>query len=161
MYDRSEWPHWVDEDGDCQDTRAEILIATSQVPVKFKRNKGCVVTWGEWYDPYTGKTFTKASDLDIDHIVPLKEAHRSGGYAWSRDKRREFANDPENLIPVDLSANRAKSDQDPAGWMPENEAFRCEYVLRWIGLKTAYQLETNPEESQTVQDYLDTCKVTP
>ena len=83
-YNRKDWPHWIDADRDCQNTRAEILIHDSVGPVKFKRNKGCNVSWGKWIGPYTGKTFTKASDIDIDHIVPLSHAHKTGGANWSR-----------------------------------------------------------------------------
>ncbi|WP_289097729.1 hypothetical protein [uncultured Pseudoalteromonas sp.] len=77
-YNRKDWPQWVDADSDCQDTRADMLIRDSRVPVKFKRNKCCNVSWGEWLDPYTLKVFTKVSDLDIDHIVPLAHAHETG-----------------------------------------------------------------------------------
>lgn len=59
-----------------------------------------MVISGSWFDPYSGKYFTKANDLDIDHIVPLKHAHSSGASRWDIGKRREFANDYENLIPV-------------------------------------------------------------
>lgn len=71
VYDRRDWPHWIDADHDCQDTRAEILIATSKVPVRYRNEKKCSVVSGEWYDPYSGKTWTKASDLDLDHIITV------------------------------------------------------------------------------------------
>ncbi|WP_292915749.1 hypothetical protein [Nitrosomonas sp.] len=77
-YNRKDWPHWIDADGDCQNTRQELLIATSRKPVQFKDSKHCTVISGEWYGVYTGKMFTKASDVDIDHIVPLAHAHRHG-----------------------------------------------------------------------------------
>ena len=73
--------------------------------MKFKRNKVCNVTWGEWLGPYTGEMFTEASDVDIDHIVPLAHAHRNGGTAWSRTLKRQFANDPMNLLVVDDATN--------------------------------------------------------
>lgn len=71
-YNRKDWPHWVDADGDCQNTRQEILIASSRRPVQFKNSKHCTVVSGEWVGAYTGKVFTKASDvlssiLAIDH----------------------------------------------------------------------------------------------
>ncbi len=81
IYDRDDWPHWIDVDRDCQDTRSELLIATSKVPVKFKKLKSCVVQQGKWYGVYTGETFTEASDVDIEHIVPLAHAHRHGAEA--------------------------------------------------------------------------------
>ena len=78
IYNRKDWPHWIDADNDCQNTRHELLINTSDAPVQFKNNKRCTVRYGEWYGVYTGQTFTKASDLDIDHVVPLAHAHRHG-----------------------------------------------------------------------------------
>lgn len=71
VYERQDWPHWIDTDRDCQDTRAELLIVTSQRPVRFRNEKQCSVVEGQWYDPYSGKTLTKASDLDIDHIITV------------------------------------------------------------------------------------------
>ena len=139
-YNRKDWPHWIDSDGDCQNTRSEALIDASKVPVKFKRNKSCNVSHGQFYDPYTNKTFTQASKLDIDHIVPLEDAHETGGFAWTKDKRRTFANDPQNLIPVDLSANRSKGAKNPLEWMPENKQYQCEYLARWIVIKQKYRL---------------------
>jgi hypothetical protein len=69
-----------------------MLIASSRVPVKFKNARHCSVLSGEWFGMYTGKTFTKASDVDVDHIVPLAHAHRHGADKWARDQRRMFAN---------------------------------------------------------------------
>lgn len=93
-YDRADWPHWIDGDSDCQNTRHELLISTSTIPVVFKSEKGCQVAVGEWYDPYSSETFTDSISLDLDHIVPLKFAHGHGGDKWSRNKRQAFANDP-------------------------------------------------------------------
>jgi len=78
---RSLYKHWIDVDGDCQDTREEVLIAESTVPVTLDR-RGCKVRKGRWFDPYTGRTFTNPKKLDIDHFIPLKEVHRSGGSRW-------------------------------------------------------------------------------
>ena len=98
-YNRKDWPHWIDADGDCQNTRQELLIATSQKPVQFKDSRHCTVIYGEWYGVYTGKTFTKASDVDIDHInrsksdkaphewlPPLKSYWCEYGERWERIK---------------------------------------------------------------------------
>ena len=92
LYDRSDWPHWLDDDKDCQNTRHEILIQTSTKPVEFKTENECNVLSGEWYDPYSGDTFTISKDLDLDHIVPLKFAHGHGGDKWSREHKAMFAN---------------------------------------------------------------------
>jgi hypothetical protein len=150
LYNRKDWPHWVDYDRDCQDARAEALISASTTQVKFKRNKGCVVSHGNWLDPYSGNTFTQASKLDIDHIIPLKEAHISGGSTWSREARRTFANDPENLIVVSASENRQKGAKDPAQWLPDIITYHCEYVKRWLYLKTKYHLKMDTQEKSAI-----------
>ncbi|MBL8500901.1 MAG: DUF1524 domain-containing protein [Nitrosomonas sp.] len=108
-YNRKDWPHWIDANGDYQNTRQEMLIATSRVPVKFKNARQCTVVSGEWFGVYTGKTFTKASDVDIDHIVPLAHAHRHGAEKWTQDQRRSFASDFENQLVIDDSANNPKT----------------------------------------------------
>src|SRR5690606_28748554 len=103
-YDRDEWlPSWADADNDCQNTRHEVLIAEADGPLTYSSG-GCTVTSGAWHDPYTGLTFTNPSDIDIDHMVPLADAHRSGGWKWTTATKRQYANDlthPETLIAVD------------------------------------------------------------
>jgi len=157
LYNRKDWPHWVDYDRDCQDARAEVLISSSSTPVKFKRSKGCVVSQGRWFDPYTGRIFTAAGQLDIDHIVPLKEAHISGASAWNREQRRKFANDPANLIAVSASENREKGARDPARWLPDTLGYRCEYVRRWQQVKSSYSLRIDPQEAGAIRAVLAGC----
>lgn len=156
-YNRKDWPHWIDEDGDCQDTRQELLIATSKVAVQFKNSKHCAVTYGEWYGVYSGKTFTKASDVDIDHIVPLAHAHRHGADNWTRKQRKAFANDFENLLVVADSVNRSKSDQAPHEWLPPLKSYWCEYGKRWERIKDKYRLWYSKEERITLNQLAGTC----
>lgn len=157
LYNRKDWPHWTDDDGDCQNTRAEVLIAHSQLPVKFKRNKGCNVTHGRWYGVYTGQIFTKASDLDIDHIVPLAHAHRQGGANWTRSQKRAFANDPENLLPVEDNANQAKGDKGPDQWKPQQKSYWCVYARKWEYVKEKYRLGFNGQERSALREMKVTC----
>lgn len=141
-YDRKLYGGWIDADGDCQDTRQEVLIEESLVPVTLDRT-GCKVMAGRWYDPFTGRTFSNPRKLDIDHFVPLAEVHRSGGTAWASAKRVQYANDlkdPKTLIAVSASANRSKGAKDPADWLPPNKDFRCEYVRLWIAIKERWGL---------------------
>ncbi|MEL0161178.1 MAG: DUF1524 domain-containing protein [Deltaproteobacteria bacterium] len=130
-YERTARKHWIDEDRDCQNTRHEVLIEESLTPVTFKTDKGCRVVSGNWLGSYSGDVFTDASKLDIDHMVPLKEAHESGGYAWDAARRRNYANDlsdPNTLIAVDRSLNRQKGAGDPVEWLPPNQAYQTEYA---------------------------------
>ena len=77
-YERKSYHHWIDEDRDCQNARHEVLIEESLSSVTFKTGKVCKVLSGNWDDPYSGRTITDTTKLDIDHMVPLKEAHQSG-----------------------------------------------------------------------------------
>ncbi|MDV6347643.1 DUF1524 domain-containing protein [Nitrosomonas sp. Is35] len=157
-YNRKDWPHWIDADGDCQNTRQEMLIAFSQIPVRFKDARHCTVVSGEWFGVYTGKAFTKASDVDIDHIVPLAHAHRHGADKWTRDQRRTFANDFENLLVVDDSANQSKGDQAPHEWLPPRRDYWCEYGKRWNRIKEKYRLWYAALEVKTLRLLAETCQ---
>ena len=117
-YNRQEWSHWKDEDRDCQNARQEALIVESAIPVRFKGEDECRVASGRWTGPYTGTVVEDPAKLDIDHMVPLANAHRSGGWAWDQNRKAEFANDLEydgHLIATIASANRAKGSKGAGG----------------------------------------------
>jgi len=159
-YSRDLYGGWTDADGDCQDTRQEVLIAESLVPVQLDA-RGCRVVSGQWLDPFTGQTFTNPSNLDIDHFIPLAEAHRSGASGWSPQLRRQFANDlfwPGSLIAVSASANRSKGDRDPANWLPPNQDFHCEYVRAWVIAKGYWGLSMDDRERDSVYSILGQCE---
>jgi hypothetical protein len=145
-YDRTDWTHWADLDGDCQNERAETLIRYSTTPVTFRTPNNCVVHTGTWHCPFTGKTFRSAYQLDIDHIVPLKNAFKSGAHTWSKAEKKRFANDQENLIPVYFITNRSKGSRGPEEWVPPNQEFSQKYALKWIYIKEKYRLEYTMEE---------------
>ncbi len=138
----------MDADGDCRDTRHELLARTSLEPVTWSAD-GCRVRRGRWFDPYTGKVFTDPGDLDVDHVIPLAEVHRSGGARWSAERRRAYANDlrhKDTLLAVAAGANRSKGDRDPVNWLPPRWRYRCAYLARWVGVKKLWQLRADPLE---------------
>ena len=158
-YARSLYPYPIDADGDCQDTRQEVLISESLQKVTLSSD-GCRVQAGLWYDPYNDRYFTNPADVEIDHFIPLKEAHISGAYRWSLEERRNFANnlqDPDVLIAVGASANRSKGSRDPHRWQPSNRKFRCEYIRRWVALKKRYHLSYDEQELRTIEELLAKC----
>lgn len=139
-YDRDEWGSWIDEDGDGLNTRHEVLAEESLIKPVISNNK---VVSGKWFDKYTGKYFTNPSDLDIDHLVPLKNAYISGASNWSKKKKNRYYNYlkyDNHLIAVSKSANRNKSDKSPVEWLPPNKEYQCEYVREWYKIKTAWGL---------------------
>ena len=94
-----------------------------------------------YYDPYSGKLVKTQEELEIDHIVPLSLAHKLGGYLWSTQEKRAFANDIENLIMVSVECNGVKSDKAPSEWMPKNIGYHKEYVERFNYILQKYKLE--------------------
>ena len=139
-YNRDDWGGWIDEDGDGLNTRHEVLAEESLIKPIVSNNK---VVSGKWFDKYTGKYFTNPSDLDIDHLVPLKNAYISGASNWSKKKKSRYYNYlkyDNHLIAVSKSANRNKSDKSPVEWLPPNEDYQCEYVREWFKIKTAWGL---------------------
>ena len=156
-YDRKSYRHWIDEDRDCQNARHEVLIEESSSTVVFKTEKGCRVVSGSWNDPYSGRTIMDASKLDIDHMVPLKEAHQSGAANWSRERKRAYANDmddPDTLIAVDRGLNRQKGAKDPAERLPPNPAYQTEYVRAWVAVKLKWGLTADRKELMALRKLL-------
>jgi hypothetical protein len=158
IYNRKHWKHWSDVDGDCMNTRHEILAAQADGAIKLSPD-GCYVSTGLWDDPFSGKQLTRTSDLDVDHVIPLKWASDHGGHSWSKDKKEQFANDPINLLAVDDGLNQAKGAKGPDQWLPPNNAFRCEYVLIWhLVLQRYPELILLPEEKRIFDKQLNACE---
>ncbi len=162
-YRRKDWGSWADADGDCQKARDEVLIAESEIAVTFKpRNDGreCKVTAGRWTCPFTGEVFTDPGALDIDHMVPLRNAHLSGASDWdSAKKARYYSNldDPEHLIAVKAGANRSKSARGPEAWKPKLGSYHCQYANDWEAIKGRWDLSMTPAESAAVGEMQATC----
>ena len=159
-YNREEWNSWIDEDQDCQNTRHEVLQLESFVTVLFSNDNMCYVRSGKWFDPYSGEYIYFASDLDIDHFVPLYNVHISGGWAWSEEKKTDFANnigDPDMLIAVRNTTNREKSASSPDDWKPENQVYWCEYAYDWIRIKHEWNLSVTKAEWEALVSMIETC----
>ena len=160
VYDRHDWKHWTDADGDCQDARQEVLVAESQTTVSFRTDRRCRVTSGQWLAPYSNTVVTDPGKLDIDHMVPLGNAHLSGAWQWSAQQRERYANylaDPQHLIAVTASANRSKGARGPEAWKPEDRAYWCQYAVDWITIKKDWNLTVTTHEHRSLVEMLNTC----
>jgi Protein of unknown function (DUF1524) len=154
-YDRDLFPHWINQSGNC-DTR-EVVLQRDGTGVAV--DGSCQPTSGQWYSVYDSVWVGDSSDVDIDHIVPLAEAWRSGASGWSTGQRQSFANDLSiaQLIAVSASSNRSKGDDDPAQWTPPNQNTWCIYAREWIWVKHSYGLTTDSAEKGALQSLLGTC----
>lgn len=160
-YDRALFPHWVDANGDCQNTRAEVLIAEADAAVTYTSSSKCTVATGKWFSYYDRATWTNAADVDIDHMVPLAEAWGSGARGWTTARRQAYANDlgdSRTLVGVTDNVNQAKSDQDPATWLPTYD--KCRYVAEWVAVKIRWGLSADSAEKSVLNSYASSCSNT-
>lgn len=167
-YDRQAFgQRWADTDHNGCDTRNDILARDLARPTFKPGTRDCVVLTGTLAEPYTGTTIQfqrgdKSSALvQIDHVVALADAWRSGAWQWDAQRRQEFANDPENLLAVDGAANEDKSASSADQWLPPNVAYRCDYVKRQIAVKYAYGLSVTQAEQDAMATQLTTCSNDP
>lgn len=155
-----------DPDGNGCDARNDVL-ARDLDDVTFGDSAGCIVSAGVLDDPYTGRRieFSRgrltSARVQIDHVVSLSDAWRSGADGWNTMRRFEFANDPANLLAVDGDANGDKGDASAAYWLPPNEDYGCEYVARQIGVKSAYGLSVTTRERAAMFAVLADCPSQP
>jgi hypothetical protein len=168
-YDRDEFgPAWTDDNDDplghngC-DTRNDILRRDLTQVVLEPGTNGCVVLTGVLDDPYDGSPMafergpSTSIEVEIDHVVALGDAWQTGAQQWSDRKRRDFANDPLELLAVDLHDNDSKGDGDAATWLPPYKAYRCAYVARQIAVKRRWGLWVKPAEKAAMQHILEAC----
>lgn len=154
-YRRDDWQHWIPQPqfGKGCDTREMVLREQGEhatpagVGSVTADPNTCAPRAGDgnsWVSPYDGIVVTDPRELDVDHLVPLEEMARSGTRNWTRDQRKQYANDPAVLIAVTAHTNRQKGSQDPAHWLPREAGFQCEYDRRWVEVKHAYSRFTGP-----------------
>jgi Protein of unknown function (DUF1524) len=127
------------------------------------RRGTCYAQSGVLIDPYTGESIAfvrgpqTSEAVQIDHVVSLSDAWYKGARNWDEQRRRDFANDPRNLLAVGAKANFDKAFRDAAGWLPQNPGFRCEFVARQIAVKQAYELWVSANEKRAMAIVLDQC----
>lgn len=142
------------------DTRDDILRLYSVTPPIFKQGN-CKIATTTIYDPYSGVKAVyvrkRNNGIDIDHIVPLKWAWRTGAQHLTLMQRTDLANDPLNLVPVSSHWNRQKGPAPVDAWLPPNKAFRCEYAARYAQVKAKYHLWVTSSENNTLQRFRSRC----
>ncbi|MFN8079099.1 MAG: HNH endonuclease family protein [Kineosporiaceae bacterium] len=154
---------WLDPDGNGCDTRNDVLRRDlTQVQLR-PGSVNCIVERGTLHDPYTGAVVAfergrQTSGLvNIDHVVPLGNAWRTGARHWTAVRRTAFYNDPLELLAVQDSTNAAKDGSDAATWLPPRPELRCAFVARVIAVKARYGLWMTQAEHDAVATVLAGC----
>ena len=154
-YSRDKFPHWITVSGSCN-TRETVLKRDGTSVVT---DSACAATSGRWFSPYDGATWTAASDVDIDHIVPLADARRTRASGRTPPQRPAFAHhqsDPPQIAVTD-NVNQAKGDQTPATWKPPLTSYWCTYAKMWTRVKFRFSLTVNSAERTALTDMLNRC----
>jgi hypothetical protein len=155
-YTREKFPHWIQQGNGC-DTRDVVL---EHQGTGVKATSDCKITSGQWTSPYDGRAYTDPQKLQIDHLVPLANAWRSGAKNWTTQQRQDFANDMirPQLLAVTSSLNESKGDQDPSQWKPPSRGFWCTYATDWVVVKYSWKLTVTAAEKGALTDMLGTCR---
>jgi hypothetical protein len=154
-YDRDLFGYPADPDGDSCDTRAEVLMSESQSPPQVAQ-PGCRVVEGDWYSLYDGAKYTTAAELEIDHVVALKEAWDSGAWNWDRATLVAYGNDlsdGRSLRAVSMATNRSKGDKDPSNWIPDSGV--CEFLADWVAVKVRWGMTMDQSEFGRIKNLLN------
>jgi len=131
------------------DTRNDVLARDGQNLV-YVSGSHCVIASMTLFNPYKSETIqwtkAKATEVQIDHVVPLSYAWQMGASRWTKDQRTQLANDPLNLLAVDGSANASKGDSGPAAWLPPNQGIGCAYAVRFAEVTLKYKLSVAQQD---------------
>ena len=158
-YDRDRYfgADWTDANGDCQNTRHEVLIKESTIAPTYSKG-GCTVVRGSWFSYFDSKVHSDPLAVQIDHLVPVAEAWSSGARRWTQGRRVAFYNDigdPRELNAVTSAVNQDKVAYGPEDWMPRTN--RCRYIAEWVALKHRWGLTVDNRERAALVAYADSC----
>jgi len=157
-YQRDNFDHWVDVDATGCATRSDVLVTQAIGPVDTAVDRPCSVQSGTWYSVYDGVVHTGSpADLDVDHVVALAEAWDSGAASLSAQRRREFANDPLNLLVVTRSTNQDKADSDLGQWRPQRRDAWCLVATMVTLTKLRYDLTVDAAERSALRSMAGGC----
>ena len=106
-------------------------------------------------------TATRSTDptkVDIDHMVPLANAWRSGADAWTDEQREDFANDLDRPaagggVRGRRTGQRATRTRPPGS--RRATGYWCEYAQDWIAVKSHWKLTVTTAEKAALTDMLE------
>lgn len=158
-YDRTRYfGSWLDANGDCQNTRAEVLLQETRSTATYTTSRRCTVRTARWVTSWDNRTHYYASAVEIDHTVPVHEAWGSGARYWSQARRVAFYNDLGDIRSLNAQTaalNSAKQAKGPESWLPP--ANRCAYIGQWVAVKIRWGLRVDSTEKAALVRWADAC----
>jgi hypothetical protein len=165
FYDRSEFGQaWADVDRNGCDQRNDVLRRDLVKLHTKPGTRGCILLRGVLKDDkfnYAAKNvhFQRGDgEIEIHHVVSLRNAWNAGAYDWDEEQREKFANDLMNLEAIDSESNQDKADQKFDDWWPDDPDNECWYAARQITIKKRYSLTVSPAEREALQEALISCE---
>ncbi|SDH44781.1 HNH endonuclease family protein [Agrococcus jejuensis] len=153
---------WEDVDGNGCSQRQDVLARDLDEVVRFA-DGSCRVQTGVLDDPYTGVIVPfqhgeqTSQAVQIDHLIPLALAWRSGAWSWSPEQRVLFANDTSLLLAVEGGINQSRSDSDLAEWLPPAAHARCGFVITIVEGFARYDLTMTAASRASAEAVLVGC----
>jgi hypothetical protein len=147
---------WADPDHNGCDARQDATARA--VTTVDTRTSKCQITTGTIHDVYSSRDYPAANtrDFDVDHVVALADAWRSGANTWTRARRVAFANDPTELVLTTAHTNRSKGDQGPDTWAPTSHPGACSYAARYAAVKYLWGLGPDPDHGDAERAAIET-----
>lgn len=114
---------------------------------------------GRYYDPYLGEYFGGFDEMNINHVVDIREAHISGMCDESRrSSRPTLVYDLENAVLTSHHLTGNSDAYDLAGWLPDLN--QCWYVNQTVHIKRKYGMTMDQNEADTAINVLSGCSST-
>ncbi|MDP9694446.1 UNVERIFIED_ORG: hypothetical protein J2X79_002005 [Arthrobacter globiformis] len=159
-YDRTRYfGDWKDANGDCQNTRHEVLIHETKAAPTYS-SRLCTVTRGKWVTTWDNRIHTSPTTVQIDHTVPVAEAWGSGARSWTQARRVAFYNDlgdGRTLSTQTSALNASKQASGPEAWLPPAKAYRCTYIAEWVAVKIRWGLRVDSAEKAQLTRWANAC----
>lgn len=148
-YDKeARFGRWNYIGGGCDERDA--VLAHDLTDDAYAPGSSCEVVSGELY----GQS-VRATDLDVDHVVPERLAWSTGAAAWTDAQREAFANDLMELRAEPVSSNRANGELGPEAADPGGD--RCAYAVQFVLVADRYHLTVTGPRRAALSRLLDSC----
>ena len=103
------------------------------------------------YQPYTDKRPKTREGLQVEHVLALEEAHRSGMCGRSNAAKRRFAQDTLNQTLASPIVNNSKSSMDASQWIPPSKENWEWFAHKIIQVKHKYGLTVDSAEREALE----------